>query len=130
MISYLLPIVASAALLSATASASEQEADLSLEPCINGGVSQDGTAGYENTAARRAAAEREQNARLAAFRERLELEMEACINGSVSASGTHVSQSLEDAARYFADGTVYSNDPNYVFMIEGQIIAPAHLVQR
>jgi hypothetical protein len=130
MLSYLLPVVASAALLSATASAGEQEADLSLEPCINGGVSQDGTAMYETAAARRAAAEREHDARMTAFQDRLALEMEACINGSVSASGTHVSQSLEDAARYFADGTVYSDDPNYVFMIEGQIIAPAHLVRR
>ena len=59
-----------------------------------------------------------------------DLSLEPCINGSVSAAGTHLSQSHEDAAGYFADGVVYSDDPNYVFMIEGQIVAPAHLVGR
>ncbi len=59
-----------------------------------------------------------------------DLSLEPCINGAVSASGTHVSQSREDIVRYFADGVVYSDDPNYLFMIEGQIIAPAHLVRR
>ena len=59
-----------------------------------------------------------------------DLSLEPCINGAVSASGTHVSQSREDIVRYFADGVVYSHDPNYLFMVEGQIIAPAHLVQR
>jgi hypothetical protein len=108
------------------ASASE----LSDEPCINGGVSADGSDIYATSEARRAVAERERIARLKAFQERLALEMEPCINGGVSASGTHVSQSIEDTARYFADGTVYSTDPNYVFMIGGRIIAPAYLVQR
>lgn len=134
MLTYLLPIIASGTLFAATAvAASEPAADLSLEPCINGAVSPDGAVSDEIPAASRASAKREQDqqaARMTAFQERLALEMEACINGSVSASGTHVSQSLEDAARYFADGIVYSDDPHYVFMIEGQIIAPAHLVQR
>jgi len=86
MFSYLLPVVASAALFAATAvSASQSNTDLSLEPCIN---------------------------------------------GAVSAAGTHARQSLEDTVRYFADGVVYSDDPNYLFMVKGQIIAPAHLVER
>lgn len=58
------------------------------------------------------------------------LSLEPCINGAVSASGTHVSQSREDIVRYFADGVVYSDDPNYLYMVEGHILAPAHLVQR
>jgi hypothetical protein len=127
MLSYLLPLVASGTLMAAAAvSASEPGTDLSLEPCINGAVSSDGANDIGSGASDRAL----QQARMKAFQDRLALEMEACINGAVSASGTHVSQSLEDTVRYFADGVVYSDDPNYVFMIEGQIIAPAHLVQR
>jgi hypothetical protein len=123
MLSYLLPIIASSSLFAATVAAGERDADLSLEPCVNAAVSSDGTAIDTNAGA-------ERSVRMSAFQERLVLEMEACINGAVSASGTHVRQALEDTARYFADGVVYSDDPNYVFMIEGQIIAPAHLVQR
>jgi hypothetical protein len=127
MLSYLLPVIASSALFAATVVASEPNGEPSLNTPIGG--ANIGT----TSVAPDVSAEREQGlqeARLSAFRERLALEMEPCINSSVSASGSHVSQSLEDAARYFATGVVYSDDPNYVFMVEGQIIAPAHLVQR
>ncbi len=69
-------------------------------------------------------------AAVAASQPDTDLSLEPCINGAVSASGPHVIQSREDIVRYFADGVVYCDDPNYLFMVEGQLLAPAHLVQR
>jgi hypothetical protein len=127
MLTSILPIVA---LMTVGAAVASPAINHSLEPCINGSVSADGADLYASSEARLAAVERERKARLEAFRERLAMEMEPCMNGAVSASGTHVSQSIEDSARYFADGIVHSDDPNYLFMYEGRIIAPAHLVRR
>jgi hypothetical protein len=58
----------------------------------------------------------------------VELSLEPCINGGVSARGTYPLQSDEDVARAFAEGIVTSDNPYYVYMKAGRVVAPTTLV--
>jgi hypothetical protein len=133
MLQFLIPLSLAMASTCVTAGATGFS-DLSLEPCLNGQVSADGTlastAGAQTMAeSRRVAAEgAAEHARARAWEIELEMQLEPCINGEVSALGTYPSQDLEEVARAFAEGVVTSNDPNYVYMRAGRIIAPAHLL--
>ena len=60
--------------------------DLSLEPCINGGVSESGLFPSQEAEDRFISARQEDS----------ELELEPCINGDVSSSGLYSNQDDED----------------------------------
>jgi hypothetical protein len=57
----------------------------------------------------------------------VDLAFEPCINGGVSARGTYPLQSDEDVARAFAEGIVTSDNPYYVYMKAGRVVAPTSL---
>jgi len=69
-----------------TANALASDYDLSLEPCINGDVSESGL--Y--------ASQEAEDRLVSNYLEATDLDLEPCINGDVSSSGLYASQEAED----------------------------------